>query len=205
MPVVVVANPKGGVGKSTLACQVAGWWARQGHAVMLGDADRQLSAATWRSVRPPQLPPVAGWQVASGGVVRTPPGTTHLVLDTPAGLSGRRLAAVLDRADKLLVPLQASLFDIHATHAFLAEVRSHPRASALDIGIVAMRVRDGTLSSEQLAQFLGGLAVRWVATLRDTQNYVHLAAHGLSLWDVGAARVERDLQQWRPLLDWLDR
>jgi chromosome partitioning protein len=204
MPVVVVANPKGGVGKSTLACQIAGGWARQGHAVMLGDADRQLSAQTWLSVRPPQLPAVSGWEVGQGGQVKTPPGTTHLVLDTPAGLSGRRLAALLDRADKLLVPLQPSLFDIHATHPFLAEVRAHPRAAQIDIGIVAMRVREGSLSADQLTRFLETLDVPVVATLRDTQTYVQLTAHGLSLWDVAASRVERDLQQWAPLQRWLD-
>lgn len=205
MPVIVVANPKGGVGKSTLASQIAGWLASQGHAVMLGDADRQRSAATWIAVRPPNLPRVAGWEAEHGGVVKAPRGTTHVVLDTPAGLHGRKLAAVLDRADKLLVPLQPSLFDIHATQPFLDAVRAHRRAASIDIGVVGMRVREGTLSADQLATYLRSLPVPVVTMLRDTQNYVQLAAHGLSLWDVAPSRVERDLLQWQPLQRWLDR
>lgn len=41
--------------------------------------------------------------------------------------------------------------------------------------------------------------------LRDTQNYAHLAAHGLSLWDVPAHKVEKDLSQWAPIVEWLQR
>jgi chromosome partitioning protein len=40
--------------------------------------------------------------------------------------------------------------------------------------------------------------------LRDTQNYVHLAAHGLTMFDVTPGRVEKDLAQWQAVCDWLD-
>ncbi|MBQ1763989.1 MAG: ParA family protein, partial [Aquincola sp.] len=91
MPVVVVANPKGGAGKSTVATNTAGWMARQGHAVMLGDVDRQQSSRHWLSLRPPQLPAITGWEVQRDNIVKPPKGTTHVVLDTPAGLRGKRL------------------------------------------------------------------------------------------------------------------
>ena len=51
MPVVVVANPKGGVGKSTMATHIAGYYASKGHSVMLGDADRQQSSKLWLGLR----------------------------------------------------------------------------------------------------------------------------------------------------------
>ncbi|MFO1328140.1 MAG: ParA family protein [Rubrivivax sp.] len=205
MPVVVVANPKGGVGKSTLATNVAGWLARQGHAVMLGDVDRQQSARQWLALRPAHLPPIRGWDIDQDQVLRPPKGTTHVVLDTPAGLHDKRLDAVLRIADKLLVPLQPSLFDIQATHGFVQELKAHRRAAAIDVALVGMRVKEHTLANAQLHQYLDTLPVPVVAWLRDTQNYVQLAAHGLTLWDVAPSRVERDLEQWLPLKDWLAR
>lgn len=203
MPVIVVANPKGGVGKSTLATNLAGMLAHQGHAVMLGDVDRQQSSRQWLAMRLAPLPYIRGWEIAHGDKVRAPKGTSHVVLDTPAGLHGKKLDAVLRIADKLLVPLQPSLFDIRATHAFLVAVRSHPRAVHIKLGLVGMRVREHTLSNDQLHQYLATLPVPVVAWLRDTQNYVQLAARGLSLWDVAPSRVQRDLELWQALKEWI--
>ncbi|MDP3085380.1 MAG: ParA family protein [Rubrivivax sp.] len=205
MPVIVIANPKGGVGKSTLATNLAGCLAAAGHAVMLGDADRQHSAAQWLAQRPPQLPLIRGWEVDQDRIVRPPKGTTHVVLDTPAGLHGGRLDAVLRIADRVLIPLQPSLFDIQATHAFVQTLRAHRRGAQLELGLVGMRVRDHTIANEQLHQYLATLPVPVVAWLRDTQNYVQLAARGLTLWDVAPSRVERDLEQWQPLAAWAAR
>jgi chromosome partitioning protein len=203
MPVIVIANPKGGVGKSTLATNVAGCLAAAGHAVMLGDVDRQQSARQWLALRPPTAHPIRGWDVDRDHVVRPPKGTTHVVIDTPAGLHEKRLDAVLRIADRVLIPLQPSLFDIQATHAFLNELRAHRRAGDLDLGVVGMRVREHTIANEQLHHYTETLQVPVVAWLRDTQNYVQLAARGLTLWDVAPSRVERDLEQWQPLAAWL--
>jgi chromosome partitioning protein len=205
MPVIVVANPKGGVGKSTLATHIAGALAWSGHAVMLGDADRQQSSRQWLAMRPAQLPPIQGWELSHHEVVRPPKGTTHVVLDTPAGLHGKRLDAVLRIATKLLIPLQPSLFDIRATHAFLGALRAHPRVAEIQLALVGMRVREHTIANDQLHQYLSTLNVPVVAWLRDTQNYVRLAARGLTLWDVAPSRVERDLEQWQPLKEWIQR
>lgn len=203
MPVIVVANPKGGVGKSTLSTNIAGWLARRGHAVMLGDVDRQQSARQWLGLRPAQLPAIHGWDVDAKKIARPPKGTTHVVLDTPAGLHGNRLDEVMKLADKLLVPMQPSLFDIQATHGFLQALREHRRAGEVTIGLVGMRVKEHTHANEHLHEFVATLPFPLVADLRDTQNYVHLAARGLSLWDVAPGRVERDLAQWQPILNWL--
>lgn len=203
MPVIVVANPKGGAGKSTLATNVAGCLAAAGHAVMLGDVDRQQSSRQWLALRPARLPPIQGWDVAADNIVRPPKGVTHVVLDTPAGMRGKRLDAVLKIADRILIPLQPSLFDIQATHAFVRDVRAHRRGAEVELGLVGMRVREHTKANEQLHAYLATLPVPVVAWLRDTQNYVQLAAHGLTLWDVAPSRVERDLEQWAPLGAWV--
>jgi chromosome partitioning protein len=207
MPVIVVANPKGGVGKSTLATNLAGCLAAAGNTVMLGDSDRQQSTAQWLALRarfaPANLPPILGWEIADDDIARPPKGTTHVVLDTPAGLRGKRLDAVLRIADRVLIPLQPSLFDIQATHTFVQSLREHRRAREIRLGLVGMRVREHTLANEQLHHYLATLAVPVVAWLRDTQNYVQLAARGLTLWDVSPGRVERDIEQWQPLTDWI--
>lgn len=205
MPVIVVANPKGGVGKSTLATNIAGCLAAAGHAVMLGDVDRQQSARQWLALRPPQLPAIRSWDVANDHIVRPPRGTTHVVLDTPAGLHGKRLEAVMRIADRILIPLQPSLFDIQATHAFVQALRQHRRAGEVQLGLVGMRVREHTRANEQLHHYLSTLPVPVLGWLRETQNYVQLAARGLTLWDVAPSRVERDLEQWRPLVAWIGR
>jgi len=204
MPVIVVANPKGGVGKSTLSTNLAGYLASRGHAVMLGDVDRQQSALTWLSLRPKTLPAIGTWDTSSGEIVRPPKGTTHVVLDTPAGLHGKRLDEVMKIADKVLIPLQPSLFDIHATHTFVRALLAHRRSDKVKFAIVGMRVREGTISADHLRTFVEGLKVPVLGFLRDTQNYVHLAAHGLTLWDVSSSRFERDLEQWKPIIDWVD-
>ncbi len=204
MAVIVVANPKGGVGKTTLATNLAGYLASTGRIVMLGDVDRQQSARTWLALRPAGLAPISAWEVAHDDVVRPPKGTTHVVLDTPAGLHGRRLDEVMKLADKVLIPLQPSIFDIHATHDFVRQLRAHKRSDRVEFAIVGMRTREGTIATDQLRGFLEGMKVPLLGFVRDTQNYVHLAAHGLTLWDVTSSRFERDLEQWQPILQWVE-
>ncbi|MFM6991201.1 MAG: AAA family ATPase [Rhodoferax sp.] len=204
MPVVVIANPKGGVGKSTLATNVAGYFARQGHAVMLGDADRQMSSRLWLGLRPPAARPISTWEVSADLIVKPPKGTTHVVLDTPAGLAGWRFNDVMKMATKVIVPVQPSVFDIFATRAFLDELASNKHASHLQVGLVGMRVDERTIAADKLHEFVDSLGLPVLGYVRDTQNYVHLAARGLTLFDVARSRVEKDLAQWEPICQWLD-
>jgi chromosome partitioning protein len=204
MPVIVVANPKGGVGKTTLSTNLAGYLASRGRAVMLGDVDRQQSSRTWLALRPAGLPAISAWEVTQDDVVRPPKGTTHVVLDTPAGLHGRRLDEVMKLADKILIPLQPSIFDIHATYDFIDQLLTQRRSEKVQLAVVGMRTREGTISTDQLRTFLEGLRVPLLAFLRDTQNYVHLAAHGLTLWDVASTRFSGDRDQWAPIVTWVN-
>ena len=202
MPVIVVANPKGGVGNTTLATNLAGYFASLGVHVMLGDVDRQQSARTWLTLRPAGLPRIETWEVARDEIVRPPKGTTHVVLDTPAGLHGKRLDEVMKLADKVLIPLQPSIFDINATHDFINQLLDHRRGPSVQIAVVGTRTREGTIATDQLRGFLESVRVPLLGFLRDTQNYVHLAAHGLTLWDVSSVRFERDREQWEPIMVW---
>lgn len=206
MPVIVIANPKGGVGKSTLSTNLAGYFVNRGYPALLGDIDRQQSARAWLGIRPPEAPPIATWEVNQDNIAKPPKGTSHVVLDTPAGLHGRRLNDVLKMADKVLVPLQPSIFDILATQEFLRRLADEKavRNGDIDVGVVGMRVDARTRSAQQLHRFIEDLNLPVLSYLRDTQNYVQLAAHGLTLWDIAPSRVQRDLDQWQPVIDWIE-
>jgi chromosome partitioning protein len=105
----------------------------------------------------------------------------------------------------VLVPLQPSLFDIQASHAFVRDLKVHKRSDKVKLAVVGMRVKEGTIATDQLRQFLDGLGVPVLGMLRDTQLYVQLAARGATLWDIAPSRAERDLAQWQPVLDWAAR
>jgi chromosome partitioning protein len=205
MPVVVVANPKGGVGKSTMATQIAGYFASKGHCVMLGDADRQQSSRLWLGLRPSNARPISTWALKDENIVKPPKGTTHVVLDTPAGLHGKTFKEVMQLADKVVVPLQPSIFDIFATRSFLDELAEHRKATRMQVGIVGMRVDPRTIAADKLHEFVDRLGLPVLGYLRHTQNYIHLAARGLTLFDVAPGRVERDLEQWEGIRRWLDQ
>jgi chromosome partitioning protein len=205
MPVFLVANPKGGVGKSTVATNLAGYFARQGHRTMLGDLDRQQSARAWLSLRPATLPTIESWDVDAERIARPPRGVTHVVLDSPAALHGHLLKDSLRVADRVIVPLQPSLFDIYATTTFLALLADRGDLKGTgQVGVLGMRVDQRTRAADQLQRFVAGLNLPVLGFLRDTQNYVQLAAHGLTVWDVAPSRVEKDVEQWATLLAWAD-
>jgi chromosome partitioning protein len=206
MPIVLIANPKGGVGKSTAATNLAGYFARRGHATMLGDLDRQQSALAWLKIRPATLPSIASWDRSDEKIARPPKGVTHVVLDSPAGIHGHMLKDALRVADRLIIPLQPSLFDIYATQAFLGRLAERGlMKEGGRVGVLGMRVDARTRAAEQLQRFVEDLGLPVLGFLRDTQNYVQLAAHGLTLWDVAPSRVAKDVEQWQPLLEWVER
>ncbi len=206
MRTFLVANPKGGVGKSTLATNLAGYFARSGHRVMLGDIDRQQSSREWLKIRPLGAPRIHTWDIEPDKPARPPKGTTHVVLDTPAGLHGKKLHHVLGIVDRVIVPLQPSLFDILATRDFLAALReAREMRAGVEIGIVGMRVDPRTRAAGELHRFLESEGLPVIGYLRDTQVYVQAAAHGLTLFDLAPSRAEKDIEQWQPLLAWVDK
>lgn len=206
MQTTLIANPKGGVGKSTLATNLAGGLAKRDCRVMLGDIDRQQSSRAWLQLRPPVLPKISSWEIKVDEPARPPQDTTHVVLDTPAGLHGKKLTHVLKLVDRVIVPLAPSLFDILATRRFLDEMleekalRKHP----VEIAVVGMRVDARTRAAAELERFLQDTGLPVIAHLRDTQNYVQAAAHGLTIFDLSASRAAQDWEQWTPILRWAE-
>ena len=203
MKSVLIANPKGGAGKTTLATNLAGHFANQGKRVTLCDLDRQQSALRWMAFRDPELPPVTGYFGGNQVVLSLPQEADWVVLDAPAGLQGYKLSDCLRMVDKVLVPVVPSVFDMAATEDFLNAIRQDLRMRGKAIGIVAMRVDPRTRAATMLEEFLRHFDLPLLTYLRGTQNYVNVAAGGLSLFDPPRSRNRKDLEQWEPLLRWL--
>lgn len=203
MKSVLIANPKGGAGKTTLATNLAGHFANQGKRVTLCDLDRQQSALRWMAFRDPELPPVTGYFGGNQVVLSLPQEADWVVLDAPAGLQGYKLSDCLRMVDKVLVPVVPSVFDMAATEDFLNTIRQDLRMRGKAIGIVAMRVDPRTRAATMLEEFLRHFDLPLLTYLRGTQNYVNVAAGGLSLFDPPRSRNRKDLEQWEPLLRWL--
>lgn len=196
---ILVVNPKGGAGKTTLAVNLAAGLARAGEGVCLWDLDRQHSALEWLKRRRKDLPPVARLDERD----KAPRKTTYLVLDTPAATHGKRLSELLKDANKVLVPIQPSLFDIAASSDFLAELAEEKKARKLGIGVIGMRVDPRTRAATQLITFLREHDMPLVGWLRDTQMYPNAAFNGESVFDLPPSLAERETQMWQPIIDWV--
>ncbi len=203
----LIANPKGGSGKSTLATHLAGYFAQSGRRVMLGDLDRQQSSREWLKIRSEELPQISGWSAEKDQPLRPPKDTTHVVLDTPAGLHGKALEKALRQVGKVIVPVQPSLFDILATRDFLETLLQEKavRKEKTFVAVVGMRVDARTRAAGELERFLASWDLPVLGHVRDSQLYVQLAASGMTLFDLPESRVGRDMEQWRPILEWLER
>lgn len=202
---ILVANPKGGSGKTTLSTNLAGYFASRGEKVVLGDMDRQQSSLSWLLMRPDSLPAIEGWD-AREEEMDLPRKTDRLVIDSPAGMHGKRLTEAVKLADKIVVPVQPSVFDMWATETFIRSVLEEKplRKHRTYLAIVGMRVDPRTRAASMLEEFLSGFELPVLTYLRDTQNYMNAAALGETLFDQTPSRVERDREQWQPLLEWIE-
>jgi len=204
MRAVLVANPKGGAGKTTLATNLSGYFANKGRATTLCDLDRQQSALRWMAFRDPSLPAVTGYFAGNQISLNLPREADWVVVDAPAGLQGYKLSDYLRAVDKVVVPLVPSVFDMAATEDFLNSIRGEIRGHRTKVGIVAMRVDPRTKAAGMLEEFLKHFDIPIIAYLRNTQNYVNVAASGTTVFDPPKAKNRRELEQWEPLIEWLE-
>lgn len=206
MKAISVINPKGGSGKSTLATNLAGYLAQRSPAVLLGDIDQQQSCRQWLQSRPKELPSIETWQIGADAVARPPKGMIHAILDTPAGLCGKALERVVKVSSRIIVPVQASPFDLWATKQFLeylAELKMVTKGKA-DIALVGMRVDPRTLAATHLHEFLSQQGFHTLTMIRPAQLYSRVAEKGASIFDLPPSISAREREDWLPLLEWVD-
>jgi chromosome partitioning protein len=207
MQTILIANPKGGCGKTTLATNIAGFLAAKRQRVVLADEDSQQSASQWLERRPALFPRIALATREKERKVAKEIGANWIVVDSPAGLHGDQLRDEIRRADLLVVPVMPSAFDMIATERFLGAIAQTKAImeGTLDVALVATRVDSRTQSALELVDFLAQFDFPLVAQLRATQVYVHCARDGASIFDLPRSRAEQDWEQWRPLTHWLAR
>jgi chromosome partitioning protein len=210
---IIVLNPKGGSGKTTLAINLASWYAVHDHKVVLMDHDVQGSSTRWFRKRGPTLHRIEGIaaherdsRMTRAFRLRIPPGTTRVIVDTPAAIPTQELIDYTRDADKIIVPVLPSDIDVHACTRVISDLLlvAKVKRSENRIGVVANRVRRNTLVYQSLQRFLATLNVPVVATLRDSQHYVRSAELGIGIHEMRPYLVADDLAQWQPLMDWIE-
>lgn len=204
---ILVANPKGGSGKTTLSVNIAGYFASMGKQVSLLDLDRQQSANLWLNQRSSSLPII--WPLtgdARKNETKKSAQSDILLIDSPAGLQGKNLERALKLVQKVLVPIAPSLFDIQASQDFLAALSQLKiaRKGRIEIGVIGMRMAPRTRAALTLETFLTQLDLPVLAYLREAKIYVNAAFEGKSIFDLPAHLAAQDINEWGNLITWLE-
>lgn len=212
MQKIVLLNPKGGSGKTTIAINLASYFATVGLRPTLMDMDAQGSSTRWLSKRTAQQEPIHGiagfernTRVTRSFATRTPPDTVRLVIDTPAALQPENLPDLTRNATAILVPVLPSDIDIHAAAKCVSDLLliAKVRRDEHRIAVIANRAKKNTLMYRSLLRFLETLRIPVVTTLRDSQSYIRVAESGTGLFEMKPNQVREDLDQWVPLVGWL--
>jgi chromosome partitioning protein len=210
---IVVMNPKGGSGKTTIATNLASYFASRQEPTVLMDFDPQGSSIRWVRKRQPAQPPIYGiaaFEKADGRTTRAfqlriPEKTSYVIVDTPAAVEARAMPDITKDADKILVPVLPSDIDIHACSRCIRDLLLVAKIRREDerIGVIANRIRRNTVTYQTLIRFLQTLGIPIVATIRDSQNYVRAAELGIGVHEMKSYVAAEDVEQWEPLVDWL--
>ncbi|WP_455234943.1 nucleotide-binding protein [Thiogranum longum] len=204
MRTIMTLNPKGGCGKSTLATNLASFFAASGNNVALADLDPQRSSLEWLAARSGERAGIVGLD-ASQETPRTPRSTEVLILDAPAAVHGADLTPLVRKAETLVIPVLPSPLDMRACAHFIRELLTVGKVSRRQtkLAVVANRVRENTRIYQSLEAFLTQLKIPFITTLRDSQNYIRASERGLGIFELAPSSVATDLEQWEPLLRWL--
>jgi chromosome partitioning protein len=203
---ILVTNAKGGCGKSTIATNLAAYYASEGFATALADYDPQGSAVAWLEQRPEECAPITAIRGFESGLRSVPRNAEYVIIDSPARSHGRELTDLVRRAETILVPVLPSPIDMKAASTFVQELLDVGKVAdkKARVALVANRVKENTLIFDELDQYLSHLKVPYIATLREAQNYIRAYQRGLGIHELPPYLAWPDWEQWDPLLEWLD-
>ncbi len=202
---IMVMNAKGGCGKSTLATNIASYFANEGAGVALADYDPQRSSLDWLDRRPENRPKIAGVAAFEDGLRRCPRSADFCIIDAPARTHARELTDLVRHAETIVVPVLPSTIDMQATTVFLEELKKVGKVERKQakLGLVANRARDNTLIYGELDEYLTKARTPYVAALREAQNYVRAYTRGLGIFELPEYLAWPDWDEWEPLTAWL--
>lgn len=202
---IMVMNAKGGCGKSTLATNLASYYADAGYSVALADYDPQRSSIDWLERRPDNRAKIASIKGYEDGLRHVPRSADMLIIDAPARSHGKELTDLVRHAETIIVPVLPSTIDMQASDRFIKELQAVGKVAnkKAKIGVVANRVREYTLIFDELDEYLTKLRVPYVASLREAQNYVRAYTRGLGIYELPEYLAWPDWDQWDPLISWV--
>ena len=202
---IMVMNAKGGCGKSTLATNIASWYAKEGATVALADYDPQRSSLDWLDRRPADRPEIVGVAAYEDGFKHVPRSADVVIVDAPARSHGKELTNLVKHAETILVPVLPSTIDMQATTEFLKELNAVGKVERKQakLGAVGNRIRDNTLIWDELDEYLTKAKIPYIAALREAQNYIRAYSRGLGVHELPEYLAWPDWDEWEPLLSWL--
>ena len=203
---IMVLNAKGGCGKTTLATNIASFYADRGKYVTLADYDPQGSSIEWLAARDTErFEEITGVPAFKKSLIPSRD-TDYLIIDSPAATHGRQMSELIKRVESVIIPVLPSPIDIRAATHFIHDILLNGKVSRKQtkLAVVANRVRENTLIYDKLRRFLKHLDIPMVGTLRDTQNYIRAAERGVGIFELAPSSVEQDLEQWRSITRWLN-
>ena len=208
---IVILNPKGGCGKTTLAVNLASYFALRGPPPTLVDTDPGGYSTRWLDRRSPDRPRIIGISDKDFAMrgrrawpFRTPKDAGAIIVDTPAALDRRAISKLTYDADCILIPILPSRFDIDVTTNFIAELLLLTELEC-PVAVVANRTRKNTKSLASLQRILTSLETPTIAALRDTQSFVHAAELGLGVYEMPHHKMKQEIAQIDLIIDWLDQ
>ena len=205
MRTIMVLNAKGGCGKSTIATNLASYFASEmNQNVVLADYDPQESSLEWLEARDEKWAPIKGI-AAYKEAMRFSRDTDVVIFDVPARVHGKDLTRILKKVETVIFPVLPSPVDMRAATKFMEEVLKSGRVvrKEVKIGVVANRVRENTLIYFELFNFIKKMKLPYIASLRDSQNYIRAEERGIGIFEMPPSQVYQDLESWQPLTKWL--
>lgn len=211
MKTVLIANQKGGCGKTSVAVTLASALANQGQTVALVDADPQKSSLSWLKRRPATAAPIIAvdWREEDDigelpkKVAKKLGKKDWLIIDAPGSISSDRAQSLISEAQAILIPVLPSMFDAESTKRFLKSIQDvkRIRKGKVDIHLLANRVRAQSSTSQSLKNFFDNIGQQPLAWITERAFYPQLAEQGLAIFDK-TQKPYRDVQaQWQPVLD----
>jgi chromosome partitioning protein len=201
---ILVLNAKGGSGKSTIATNLASYFAQAGEDVVLADYDPQGSSLAWLEARSAAKAPIKG-VAGFKEPVRSSKGSGYMIIDSPAAIHGRELSNLLRRAETVLIPVLPSPIDMRAAKQFIEAIKSSGQVAGkkTKVGLIANRVKELTNIYAELEDFLSKQRIPVLSHLRESMNYVRAAESGLGVFEMAPYATQVDREQWEPILSWL--